>query len=197
MIVAGPLDGRREPRVPSRTRRGSWSSSAPPIAYRLEAELAARRRAAHRPRRPPRPETSTRPGARSALGADRRYTGPDCPPEMLEEGGIPQGDYVPVPWLLSAAGRRWVETVARAWSSTWAADGRSSPAAAAGPLRLHLFCDPTPAARLRRYLRLTGCPGASGVGLRALEEPRRLRAPARRRGGLPRLREHTCRSTRS
>ena len=29
------------------------------------------------------------------LGADRRYTGPDCPPEMLDEGGIPQGDYVP------------------------------------------------------------------------------------------------------
>jgi hypothetical protein len=25
------------------------------------------------------------------LGADRRYTGPDCPPEMLAEGGIPQG----------------------------------------------------------------------------------------------------------
>ena len=26
------------------------------------------------------------------LGADRRYTGPDCPPEFLENGGIPQGD---------------------------------------------------------------------------------------------------------
>jgi hypothetical protein len=36
------------------------------------------------------------------LGADRRYTGPDCPPEMLEVGGIPQGDYVPVPWLVSS-----------------------------------------------------------------------------------------------
>ena len=41
------------------------------------------------------------------LGADRAYTGPDCPPDMLEIGGIPQGDYAPVPWLLaSAAGRR-------------------------------------------------------------------------------------------
>ena len=37
------------------------------------------------------------------LGADRRYTGPDCPPEMLDVGGIPQGDYAPVPWLLSLA----------------------------------------------------------------------------------------------
>ena len=35
------------------------------------------------------------------LGADRRYTGPDCPPEMLDQGGIPQGDYVPVPWVNS------------------------------------------------------------------------------------------------
>ena len=31
------------------------------------------------------------------LGADRRYTGPDCPPEMLEQGGIPQGDCAPMP----------------------------------------------------------------------------------------------------
>ena len=29
------------------------------------------------------------------LGADRRYTGPDCPPEMLAAGGIPQGDCAP------------------------------------------------------------------------------------------------------
>ena len=38
------------------------------------------------------------------LGADRRYTGPDCPPEMLPAGGIPQGDCAPVPWLLSSWG---------------------------------------------------------------------------------------------
>ena len=30
-------------------------------------------------------------GRRIQLGADRRYTGPDCPPEMLAAGGIPQG----------------------------------------------------------------------------------------------------------
>ncbi len=31
------------------------------------------------------------------LGADRRYTGPDCPTELLSQGGIPQGDCAPVP----------------------------------------------------------------------------------------------------
>ncbi|HYZ29948.1 MAG TPA: hypothetical protein VE570_12880, partial [Thermoleophilaceae bacterium] len=43
-------------------------------------------------------------GRAAMLGADRRYTGPDCPPELLEAGGIPQGDYVPVPWFVSSAG---------------------------------------------------------------------------------------------
>lgn len=38
------------------------------------------------------------------LGADRRYTGPDCPPEMLAAGGIPQGDCAPTPWMLSSRG---------------------------------------------------------------------------------------------
>jgi alpha-glucosidase (family GH31 glycosyl hydrolase) len=93
------------------------------------------------------------------LGADRRYTGPDCPPDMLAEGGIPQGDYVPAPWLLSSAG--WA-----VWLETWGAgleldlDGRIafSQRGAAGRLRLHLLCDPTPSARLRHYLRLTGLP---------------------------------------
>ena len=42
-------------------------------------------------------------GRRVRLGADRRYTGPDCPPDMLETGGIPQGDCAPAPWLLSSA----------------------------------------------------------------------------------------------
>ena len=93
------------------------------------------------------------------LGADRRYTGPDCPDDMLEVGGVPQGDYAPAPWLLSSGG--W-----GAWIETWGAgleldltDGVTvSQRAAAGDLRLHLLCDPTPAARLRHYLRLTGFP---------------------------------------
>jgi hypothetical protein len=45
------------------------------------------------------------------LGADRRYTGPDCPAEMLAEGGIPQGDCAPLPWLDSSRGYAvWVRT---------------------------------------------------------------------------------------
>jgi len=43
-------------------------------------------------------------GREIQLGADRRYRGPDCPAEMIEEGGIPQGDCAPVPWLLSSGG---------------------------------------------------------------------------------------------
>jgi hypothetical protein len=93
------------------------------------------------------------------LGADRRYTGPDCPPEMLAEGGIGQGDYVPAPWLNSSAGwALWAET----WGSGLELELRErieiSQRGAAGPLRLRLLCDPTPAARLRHYLRLTGFP---------------------------------------
>ena len=61
------------------------------------------RRAGDRSRCPPR--HAVRPAGRHVrLGADRRYTGPDCPEDMLEVGGIPQGDYVPGPWLVSSAG---------------------------------------------------------------------------------------------
>jgi alpha-glucosidase (family GH31 glycosyl hydrolase) len=93
------------------------------------------------------------------LGADRRYTGPDCPPEMLADGGIPQGDYVPAPWVNASAGwAAWIET----WGAGLELDLRGpmevSQRAAAGPLRLRLLCDPTPAGRLRHYLRLTGFP---------------------------------------
>jgi hypothetical protein len=96
---------------------------------------------------------------RVILGADRRYTGPDCPPDLLAEGGIPQGDCAPAPWLLSSAG--W-----GLWAQTWGAGTELdltdpitvSQRSTAGPLRLHLLTDPTPAARLRHYLRLTGFP---------------------------------------
>jgi alpha-glucosidase (family GH31 glycosyl hydrolase) len=92
------------------------------------------------------------------LGADRRYTGPDCPPELLEEGGIPQGDYVPVPWLLAREWAAWIETAGPGLEFDLRDDVRISQRGAAGPFRLHLLCDPTPAARLRHYLRLTGLP---------------------------------------
>jgi alpha-D-xyloside xylohydrolase len=94
------------------------------------------------------------------LGADRRYTGPDCPPEFLEDGGIPQGDYAPVPWLLSSAGwAAWIETVGPGVEVDLSGEQVSvSVRSAAGPLRLHLFVGPTPVARLRAFLRATGLP---------------------------------------
>jgi alpha-D-xyloside xylohydrolase len=100
-------------------------------------------------------------GGRSIqLGADRRYTGPDCPPEMLAEGGIPQGDCAPVPWLLSSRGYgAWVQTYANGTRLHLAGERVSvSTRARAGPLRIHFACDPTPAARLRAFCRLTGFP---------------------------------------
>jgi alpha-glucosidase (family GH31 glycosyl hydrolase) len=94
------------------------------------------------------------------LGADRRYTGPDCPPELLEGGGIPQGDYAPVPWLVSSAGYGvWLETYgAGACFELGVGDTVSaSVRAASGQLRLHVFRG-SPAAVLRAYLLTTGMP---------------------------------------
>jgi alpha-glucosidase (family GH31 glycosyl hydrolase) len=94
------------------------------------------------------------------LGADRRYTGPDCPPELLAGGGIPQGDYAPVPWFVSSRGYAvWVRSDANGIRFDFAGDRVSaSTRASAGPLRLDFLCDPTPAARLRAFCRLTGFP---------------------------------------
>ena len=94
------------------------------------------------------------------LGADRRYTGPDCPPEMLAAGGIPQGDCAPMPWLLSSRGYgAWVKTFANGTRFELAGERVSaSTRALAGPLEIELLCAPTPAARLRQFCRLTGFP---------------------------------------
>jgi alpha-glucosidase (family GH31 glycosyl hydrolase) len=96
-------------------------------------------------------------GRSVSLGADRRYTGPDCPADMLDQGGIPQGDYAPVPWVLSSRGwAAWVETEAAGAQFALGDEVELSARQAAGPLRLHLFCAPTPAARLRDFLRAAG-----------------------------------------
>jgi alpha-glucosidase (family GH31 glycosyl hydrolase) len=98
-------------------------------------------------------------GRHVRLGADRRYTGPDCPPDMLDVGGIPQGDYAPVPWLMASRGYAlWLETDGDGAEFDLGHRVGISARAAAGPFRLHVICDPTPAARLRRFLRLTGLP---------------------------------------
>jgi alpha-glucosidase (family GH31 glycosyl hydrolase) len=94
------------------------------------------------------------------LGADRRYTGPDCPPDMLAAGGIPQGDCAPTPWLLSSRGYGvWARTLANGTRFELSGERVSvSTRGHAGPLRLELLTAGTPAARLRAFCRLTGFP---------------------------------------
>jgi alpha-glucosidase (family GH31 glycosyl hydrolase) len=98
-------------------------------------------------------------GRRVRLGCDRRYTGPDCPPDMLDVGGIPQGDYAPMPWLLASRGYAlWLETGGDGAGFDLGHRVAVSSRGAAGAFRLHVLTDPTPAARLRHFLRLTGQP---------------------------------------
>jgi hypothetical protein len=70
------------------------------------------------------------------LGADRRYTGPDCPAELLAGGGIPQGDCAPVPWLVSSRPYAvWVRSDANGVLFDLAGDRvGASTRASAGPL---------------------------------------------------------------
>ncbi len=94
------------------------------------------------------------------LGADRRYTGPDCPAEMLADGGVPQGDCAPMPWMLSSRGYAvWCQTDANGTCFDLAGERISvSTRAHAGPLVLDIICAPTPAAQLRALCRATGFP---------------------------------------
>jgi alpha-glucosidase (family GH31 glycosyl hydrolase) len=92
-------------------------------------------------------------GREVQLGADRRYTGPDCPPDMLDIGGIPQGDYAPVPFVVSSRGwGAWLDTAGNGTRFELGDDVAISIRARSGPLRLRLLCQPTPAAQLRSYL---------------------------------------------
>jgi alpha-glucosidase (family GH31 glycosyl hydrolase) len=94
------------------------------------------------------------------LGADRRYTGPDCPAELLAGGGIPQGDCAPVPWLVSSRGYAvWVRSEGNGVRFDLAGERVSvSTRSSAGPLRMDILCHPTPAGRLRAFCHLTGFP---------------------------------------
>ena len=94
------------------------------------------------------------------LGADRRYTGPDCPAELLAGGGIPQGDCAPVPWLPSSRDYAvWLRSEANGIRFDLASERVSvSTRSSAGPLSLEIFCQLTPAARLLAFCRLTGFP---------------------------------------
>jgi alpha-D-xyloside xylohydrolase len=94
------------------------------------------------------------------LGADRRYTGPDCPAELLAGGGIPQGDCAPVPWMISSRGYGvWVRSDGNGVQFDMAGERVAvSTRAHAGPLGVEILCQATPAARLRAFCRLTGFP---------------------------------------
>ncbi|MDX6683651.1 MAG: alpha-D-xyloside xylohydrolase [Solirubrobacteraceae bacterium] len=99
-------------------------------------------------------------GRRIQLGADRAYTGPDCPADLLADGGVPQGDYAPAPWLQSSRGYAvWARGHGNGMRFDLGDEKTAvSARASAGPLRLVVLCHPTPAARLRRYLQTTGLP---------------------------------------
>jgi alpha-glucosidase (family GH31 glycosyl hydrolase) len=94
------------------------------------------------------------------LGADRAYTGPDCPPDLLEIGGVPQGDYAPAPWFQSSRGYAMHVGGHGNGMRMDFAPGRATVSArtSAGALRLTILTEPSPAARLRRHLRATGLP---------------------------------------
>jgi len=87
-------------------------------------------------------------GREVQLGADRRYTGPDCPAEMLAEGGVPQGDYAPMPWMLSSRGYGiWCRTDANGTTFDLSGERLSvSTRAHSGPLVMEVICPSTPAA---------------------------------------------------
>ena len=95
------------------------------------------------------------------LGADRRYTGPDCPPEMLAAGGIPRATAHRCRGCCRAGATRpsWTPGRTEPGSSSAGERVSISTRGSAGPLRLELFCQPTPAARLRAFCRRTGFPG--------------------------------------
>jgi hypothetical protein len=117
VIAAEQLERRRplrEAQVELHDERVTIEFAAPAGAFRLGADWEARPGERFTGLGARHGEQVDQTGRRVRLGADRRYTGPDCPPDMLEVGGIPQGDYAPVPWLLASRGYAlWLETGGR------------------------------------------------------------------------------------
>lgn len=147
-LVLGAHPGAVEaaPRIPLPLRMGvRW-----PVAGDLRlAGLGAR----HHP-------SVDHAGRRIQLGADRRYLGPGCAPEMAAVGGIPQGDYAPVPFLQSTGGwAAWLDTAGNG-TQFFLDGGAVSPSVrtVSGPLRLRLHLHPGPAQRLLAFQRETGRP---------------------------------------
>jgi alpha-D-xyloside xylohydrolase len=138
--------------------RLSWHADPAPLRLGLDWERRAEERFAglglrHHPR-------FDQSGRNIQLGADRRYTGPDCPAEMLADGGVPQGDCAPVPWMLSSRGYAvWCQTDANGTCFDLGGERVSvSTRATAGPLVLEIMCARSPAVQLRALCRATGFP---------------------------------------
>ena len=134
---------------------------------------------------------STTPGARSSSAPTAPTPGPTARRTCSTLGGIPQGDYAPVPWLQSSARLRALARDVRQRHALRARrPARACRRARARRPAARCTCSPTrrPPPACAATCALTGLPGAAArVGLRALEVARRLRAPGRRRGGLRRL----------
>ena len=175
----------------ARPRAGLCSGSRRPTPFRLERRLAAASRRARSPGSAPvTARASTSAGGASArrrppLHRARLPAGPARggrrPPGRLRAGALA---------ALERSGRRSGSRPTAPGLELDLGDAGRGLAAARRGAAARSTCSAT---RPRRracasYLRLTGMPRAApGVGIRALEEPGRLRAPARRRGRLRRL----------
>ncbi len=108
---------------------------------------------------------------------------------MLDVGGIPQGDYAPVPFVLSSRGwAAWVDNDGHGvrfdlGDEVVLSHARRRRAAARAPVHARVARRATARVPARHGV-LPARPAR--VGVRVLEEPRRLPAPARRRSRLRR-----------
>ena len=104
--------------------------------------------------------TSTSADAASGSAPTAAIRAPTARPRCSRTAASRRAIYAPVPWLLSSAGwAAWIETSGPGVELDLTCDEISvCVRRAAGPLRLHLLVDPTPAARLRAFLRATGFP---------------------------------------
>ena len=163
--VHRPRDARRPARArPPRRSHGPRAGSRRPRAAlpRRRAIGAARRlrlarpsrTAAHRARRPPRDCTSIRPAAPSTSAPTAATPGPTARPTCSTSAASRRATTRRCRGCCPrAAGPPGWRPTGRARSSTLGDEIEISARAAAGPLRLHLFCQPTPTARLRAFLR--------------------------------------------
>ena len=96
-------------------------------------------------------------GRSVVLGADRRYTGPTARPTCSTRAASRRATTRRCRGRSRrAAGRRGSRPSATGAQFALGDEIEISARAAAGPLRLHLFCASTPAARLRAFLRAAG-----------------------------------------